>query len=66
VADEALDAATLAADVGALVADAERLERMGRAAAAHGVRDADERLADLVLQAAGRGDGRAPHPAGEE
>jgi UDP-N-acetylglucosamine--N-acetylmuramyl-(pentapeptide) pyrophosphoryl-undecaprenol N-acetylglucosamine transferase len=62
VADEALDAASLAADVGALLADPERLERMGRAAAAHGVRDADERLADLVLAAAGRADAR-PHDA---
>ena len=35
-----------------LVLDAGRLERMGRAAAALGRSDADERLADLVLEAA--------------
>jgi UDP-N-acetylglucosamine:LPS N-acetylglucosamine transferase len=38
-----------------LVADAARLGAMGRAAAAHGVRDGAERLADLVETAAGRG-----------
>ena len=34
--------------------DADRLAAMGRAAATLGVRDADERLADMVLRAAGR------------
>jgi UDP-N-acetylglucosamine--N-acetylmuramyl-(pentapeptide) pyrophosphoryl-undecaprenol N-acetylglucosamine transferase len=37
-----------------LLLDGERLAAMGRAAAALGVRDADERLADMVLRAAGR------------
>ncbi len=52
VADEDLDAATLLADVSALVADPDRIEHMGRAAAAHGIRDADEQLADIVMAAA--------------
>lgn len=51
VADEELDATTLLNDVSALVGDPERLERMGQRAAAHGVRDADERLADMVMAA---------------
>ncbi|MGB7982479.1 MAG: glycosyltransferase, partial [Candidatus Nanopelagicales bacterium] len=57
VADEALDGPTLLADVQALVGDPARLERMGRLAGAHGIRDADEKLADMVLEAvrAGRG-----------
>lgn len=54
IADEELDGASLLADVGALLADPERLARMGARAAAHGVRDADERLADMVMQAAGQ------------
>lgn len=58
VADEDLDAETLLADVGALVGDPERIERMGARAAAHGVRDADEKLADMVIEAAGRPAGR--------
>jgi UDP-N-acetylglucosamine--N-acetylmuramyl-(pentapeptide) pyrophosphoryl-undecaprenol N-acetylglucosamine transferase len=37
-----------------LLLDGERLAAMGRAAATLGVRDADERLADMVLRAAGR------------
>jgi UDP-N-acetylglucosamine--N-acetylmuramyl-(pentapeptide) pyrophosphoryl-undecaprenol N-acetylglucosamine transferase len=37
-----------------LLLDAEQLAAMGRAAATLGVRDADERLADMVLRAAGR------------
>ncbi len=40
-----------------LVLDEPRLRAMGRAAAAFGRRDADERLADLVLEAAGRSTG---------
>ncbi len=48
VADEQFDGPTLLADVRALVADPERLVAMGRHAAAHGVRDADDRLADMV------------------
>ena len=53
VADEALDAAVVVGHVGDLVGDPERLARMGRAAAEHGVRDADERLADMVVAAVG-------------
>ncbi len=51
VADEDLDGNTLLADVSALVGDPERLARMGAQAGAHGIRDADERLADMVLDA---------------
>ncbi|HEX6886564.1 MAG TPA: undecaprenyldiphospho-muramoylpentapeptide beta-N-acetylglucosaminyltransferase [Candidatus Nanopelagicales bacterium] len=58
VADEALDGPTLLADVRALVEDPERLVRMGRAAAAHGVRDADDRLADMVAAAVATGSTR--------
>jgi UDP-N-acetylglucosamine--N-acetylmuramyl-(pentapeptide) pyrophosphoryl-undecaprenol N-acetylglucosamine transferase len=58
VADEDLDGGTLLADVRALVADPERIERMGARAAAHGIRDADEKLADMVIDAAGRPAGR--------
>jgi UDP-N-acetylglucosamine--N-acetylmuramyl-(pentapeptide) pyrophosphoryl-undecaprenol N-acetylglucosamine transferase len=58
VADEDLDGAALLADVRALVADPERIERMGARAAAHGIRDADEKLADMVIEAAGRPAGR--------
>ncbi len=57
VADEALDGATLLADVRALVGDPNRLQRMGQLAAAHGIRDADEKLADMVLEAARAGRG---------
>jgi UDP-N-acetylglucosamine--N-acetylmuramyl-(pentapeptide) pyrophosphoryl-undecaprenol N-acetylglucosamine transferase len=55
VADEDLSGESLLADVRALVQDPERLTRMGQQAARHGVRDADERLADMVVQAAGAG-----------
>jgi UDP-N-acetylglucosamine--N-acetylmuramyl-(pentapeptide) pyrophosphoryl-undecaprenol N-acetylglucosamine transferase len=55
VADEDLDGPTLLADVRALVGDPERLALMGRRAAAHGVRDADEKLADMVIAAASAG-----------
>ncbi len=51
VADEDLDGATLVADVSALLGDPDRLVRMGARAAAHGIRDADDRLADMVLGA---------------
>ncbi len=37
-----------------LLTDRDRLAEMGRAAAGFGIRDGDERLADLVLAAAGR------------
>lgn len=58
VADEELDGHLLLADVGALVADPQRLERMGARAAEHGIRDADERLADMVIEAAAGSMGR--------
>ena len=60
VADEDLDGDALLADVSALIADPERLARMGQRAAAHGIRDADQRLADMVLLAAGSTAGRRP------
>lgn len=41
-------------DVIPLLGDRQALTAMAQAAAAHGQRDADERLVDLVLQAAGR------------
>ena len=58
VADEDLDGDTLLADVRALVADPERIDADGAAAAAQGIRDADELLADMVIEAAGRPAGR--------
>lgn len=58
VADGELDADRLVAEVGVLVGDPLRLQRMGKAAAAHGVRDADVRLAEMVFRAA------AEHAAG--
>jgi UDP-N-acetylglucosamine--N-acetylmuramyl-(pentapeptide) pyrophosphoryl-undecaprenol N-acetylglucosamine transferase len=51
VADEELDGDRLVNDVGALVADPDRLATMGRLAGEHGVRDADEKLADMVQAA---------------
>jgi len=57
VADEDLDGDRLVGGVRALVEDPERLVDMGRRAARHGVRDADERLADMVLAAAGSAPG---------
>lgn len=59
VADEDLDPGTLLADVSALVSDPQRLDRMGHSAAEHGIRDADERLADMVVAAAAESDGRS-------
>jgi UDP-N-acetylglucosamine--N-acetylmuramyl-(pentapeptide) pyrophosphoryl-undecaprenol N-acetylglucosamine transferase len=60
IADEDLDGHSLLADVRPLVQDPERLERMGQRAAAHGVRDADERLADMVMAAVSG----QPYPGG--
>lgn len=54
VADEEFTGDRLTAEFTALAEDPARLQRMGRAAAAHGVRDADDRLADMVLRAAGQ------------
>jgi UDP-N-acetylglucosamine--N-acetylmuramyl-(pentapeptide) pyrophosphoryl-undecaprenol N-acetylglucosamine transferase len=59
VADEDLDAATLLGDVRALVEDPQRLVEMGRKAAEHGVRDADDRLADMVQAAVADRTGRS-------
>lgn len=42
-----------------LLTDPQRLAAMGRAAATFGIRDGDERLADLVLQAVSSAGGRA-------
>lgn len=47
-----LDADWVRAHVLPLLADSARLDAMAMVAAAQGIRDADERLADLVLQAA--------------
>lgn len=60
VADEDLDADRLLADVTALVSDPDRLTQMGQRAASHGVRDADERLADMVAAAMGATPRAAP------
>ncbi len=54
VDDDAFDADYLRGTVLPLLADHERLAVMSRAAAAHGRRDADEALVDLVLLAVGR------------
>ncbi|MGB8020666.1 MAG: undecaprenyldiphospho-muramoylpentapeptide beta-N-acetylglucosaminyltransferase [Candidatus Nanopelagicales bacterium] len=59
IADEELDGESLLADVTALITDPVRLRRMGEKAAAHGVRDADERLADMVVAAVGQQLGRS-------
>ena len=63
VEDEALDAAWIAANLVPLVADRGRVAAMGAAAAAHGRRDADEVLADMVHEAA-RAGGTQPTDAG--
>ncbi len=54
VPDEELTAAVVENLVGELVVDSERLAQMRAAADGMGARDADERLADMVLRAAGR------------
>lgn len=54
VRDEDLSATVVEQLVGELALDTDRLERMSKAAEALGARDADERLADMVIQAAGR------------
>jgi UDP-N-acetylglucosamine--N-acetylmuramyl-(pentapeptide) pyrophosphoryl-undecaprenol N-acetylglucosamine transferase len=58
VADADLTSAWVAAQVPALATDAERLAAMGAAAADLVPRDADERLARIVLEAAGTAGGR--------
>ncbi|MCZ3386232.1 MAG: undecaprenyldiphospho-muramoylpentapeptide beta-N-acetylglucosaminyltransferase [Actinomycetia bacterium] len=54
VRDEDLTASVVEDLVGGLVLDPERLAVMSKAAESLGARDADERLTDLVLRAAGR------------
>lgn len=54
VADESLDAAWIETELVPLCLDAPRLDRMAAAAAGHGIRDAAERMADMVLAAAGK------------
>jgi UDP-N-acetylglucosamine--N-acetylmuramyl-(pentapeptide) pyrophosphoryl-undecaprenol N-acetylglucosamine transferase len=54
VRDEDLSATVVERIVGGLVLDPERLELMSKAADPLGARDADERLTDMVLKAAGR------------
>jgi UDP-N-acetylglucosamine--N-acetylmuramyl-(pentapeptide) pyrophosphoryl-undecaprenol N-acetylglucosamine transferase len=65
VDDAALDAPWIEANVVPLVADRARVAAMGAAAAAHGRRDADEVLADMVAEAARAGAKavRGPVPA---
>ncbi len=53
VPDADLDAAWIEREVVPLVLDAPRLELMGAAAARHGIRDAAERMADMVFAAGG-------------
>jgi UDP-N-acetylglucosamine--N-acetylmuramyl-(pentapeptide) pyrophosphoryl-undecaprenol N-acetylglucosamine transferase len=53
VPDGELDGDRLCAEVLPLLRDAERLRAMSLAASRFGVRDADERLADLVRSVAG-------------
>lgn len=54
ISDEDLTAEVVEHVVGELVLDPARLEQMGKAAESLGARDADERLTDMVLRAAGR------------
>lgn len=54
VDDAQVSPAWVRTDVIPLLGDRTRLDAMAAAAAAHGQRDADDRLVDLVLQAAGR------------
>jgi UDP-N-acetylglucosamine--N-acetylmuramyl-(pentapeptide) pyrophosphoryl-undecaprenol N-acetylglucosamine transferase len=56
VDDAAFDAARVRSQVLPLVRDAARLETMSAAAGRHGHRDADVRLAEMVLTAAGTGE----------
>jgi UDP-N-acetylglucosamine--N-acetylmuramyl-(pentapeptide) pyrophosphoryl-undecaprenol N-acetylglucosamine transferase len=54
IPDETLSATVVEHIVGELALDIERLKQMSKAAESLGARDADERLADMVFQAAGR------------
>lgn len=53
VADDALDAEWLLTTATELLHDGERLRAMGEAAGRHGIRDADEQLARIVLEVGG-------------
>jgi UDP-N-acetylglucosamine--N-acetylmuramyl-(pentapeptide) pyrophosphoryl-undecaprenol N-acetylglucosamine transferase len=53
VADEAIDAEWLTRTVSTLMHDRGRLQLMSDAASGHGVRDADEQLARIVLKVGG-------------
>jgi len=53
VADEAIDAEWLTRTVSTLMHDRSRLQLMSDAASGHGVRDADEQLARIVLKVGG-------------
>jgi UDP-N-acetylglucosamine--N-acetylmuramyl-(pentapeptide) pyrophosphoryl-undecaprenol N-acetylglucosamine transferase len=53
IADEDLDAEWLTFTVTTLLHDRSRLSTMGGAASRHGVRDADEQLARIVLKVGG-------------
>jgi UDP-N-acetylglucosamine--N-acetylmuramyl-(pentapeptide) pyrophosphoryl-undecaprenol N-acetylglucosamine transferase len=64
VDDDDLTAQWLESELIPLAGDRERLDRMGEAAAGLGRRDADERLADLVLEAADSVPVLAAGPAG--
>jgi UDP-N-acetylglucosamine--N-acetylmuramyl-(pentapeptide) pyrophosphoryl-undecaprenol N-acetylglucosamine transferase len=55
VEDAAVDPAWITANVVPLLGDPARVAAMGAAAAAHGRRDADEALVDLVFEALGTG-----------
>lgn len=54
VADADLDAAWISAEVIPLCLDSRRLAAMAARAAEHGIRDAAERMADMVIAAAGK------------
>jgi UDP-N-acetylglucosamine--N-acetylmuramyl-(pentapeptide) pyrophosphoryl-undecaprenol N-acetylglucosamine transferase len=64
VDDADLTADWLTRELVPLALDREKLDRMGKAAAELGRRDADEALADLVFEAAGSTPAVAAGPAG--
>jgi UDP-N-acetylglucosamine--N-acetylmuramyl-(pentapeptide) pyrophosphoryl-undecaprenol N-acetylglucosamine transferase len=66
VDDEKLTAAWLVENLLPLLSDRERLDEMGRAAAAFGRRDGDEALVELVYEAVRGGDGAGSSPAGAD
>lgn len=60
VEDAGLDAGWISANIIPLLGDAARLNRMADAAEQLGIRDADRRMAALVLEAAASGTGTSP------